>query len=107
MGISVGEGVVGLYVGLYVGSGVGLRVLGFLVIGFLVTTPVVTEGDDRVGLRVGIFFGGGVVEVVVLLDVVQCAGVSPHQPNCVTMIWLDFNKKVRLMMMMCVYIRLE
>jgi hypothetical protein len=103
VGISVGEGVVGLYVGLYVGSGVGLRVLGFLVIGFLVTTPVVTEGDDRVGLRVGFFFGGGVVVLVV----VQCAGVSPHQPNCVTMIWLDFNKKVRLMMMMCVYIRLE
>lgn len=84
MGISVGEGVVGLYVGLYVGSDVGLRVLGFLVNGFLVvvTTPVM-EGDDRVGLRVGFFFGGGVVVVVVVLVVAaQCAEVSPHQPNC-------------------------
>jgi hypothetical protein len=66
VGISVGEGVVGLYVGLYVGSGVGLRVLGFL--------------DDWVGLRVGVFFGGG---AVVVLDVVQCAGVLPHHPNCI------------------------
>jgi hypothetical protein len=72
VGISVGEGVVGLYVGLYVGSGVGLRVLGFLVVGFLVTTPV-TEGDDRVGLRVGFFFGGGGGGGGVVLDVVQCA----------------------------------
>ena len=56
----------GLYVGLYVGSGVGLRVLGFL--------------DDWVGLRVGFFFRGG---AVVVLDVVQCAGVLPHQPNCI------------------------
>lgn len=66
MGISVREGVVGLYVG----SDVGLRVLGFLVDGFLVVT---------LGLRVGFFFGG--VIVVVELVVAQCAGVSPHQPN--------------------------
>ena len=94
MGISVGEGVVGLYVGLYVGSGVGLRVLGFLVVGFLVTTPV-TDGDEWVGLRVGFFFGGGVVEVVLVLDVVQCAGVSPHQPNCYDDIGWICNMKER------------